>query len=142
MKKKMLIAIVVVAVIAAVVYAFLNGFGFGKGNGVGNGNTKIIINQESIDDEENNIIIEEEKIETQEENENSNSTTECAVIKISVYGNEYLHESERITLDDFIIMIEEFEDVVVQIKDDNASLKAYNALIDRLEDVNIDYVEQ
>jgi len=141
------IAIVVVAIIAVVVYAIWHGIGAGKGNGAGDGegdgNTKIVTNQESAADEENDTIIEEEDVETQEENENANDTLEGAVVKISVFGNEYLHESERITLDDFIIMIKSIDgDVVVQIKDDNASLKAYNALIDRLEEENISYVEK
>ena len=50
---------------------------------------------------------------------------------------------ERITLDDFISKVKEIEgDLVVEVKDDKASLKAYNSLIDRLEELKASIIEK
>ena len=47
------------------------------------------------------------------------------------------------TLDDFLAEMKEFdEDVIVEITDDNASLKAYNKLINALEEIAITYTEK
>lgn len=85
--------------------------GFGKGDGEGKGEVQ------------KEIIIEKTNF------------------KISVYKNEYLYESERISIDDFIDKLKSAKgDVSVQVVDDNASLKAYKTLTDRLKKENISYI--
>ena len=40
------------------------------------------------------------------------------------------------------MLVQEMEEnVVVEIKDDNASLRAYNTLLDKLEEMEMDYIE-
>lgn len=65
------------------------------------------------------------------------------VLKVSIVGNEYFYENERISFDDFISKVKEIEgDLVVEVKDAKASLKAYNNLIDRLEDLKVSITEK
>ena len=138
-----LLFIVFVAVIAGVFYLIMHGLGKGIGNGAGDnegdGNTTISTTQESAAFEENDKIIEKDL----EGEENSLDNFEGAVIQINVVENEYFYENERITLDDFVNKTKQIDgDFVVEVKDDNASLNAYNDLIDRLEKEAVRYVEK
>ena len=138
-----LLFIVFVAVIAGVFYLIMHGLGKGIGNGAGDnegdGNTTISTTQESAAFEENDKIIEKDL----EGEENSLDNFEGAVIQINVVENEYFYENERITLNDFVNKTKQIDgDFVVEVKDDNASLNAYNDLIDRLEKEAVRYVEK
>ena len=138
-----LLFIVFVAVIAGVFYLIMHGLGKGIGNGAGDnegdGNTTISTTQESAAYEENDKIIEKDL----EGEENSLDNFEGAVIQINVVENEYFYENERITLDEFVNKTKQIDgDFVVEVKDDNASLNAYNDLIDRLEKEAVRYVEK
>ena len=146
-----IIAVVLVVAVVAVVLLFGKGGGTGggAGEGEGDGNTKVVTNQTSSSNEENDTVVpveekeEEEKEETEEQNKGATDTFEGAVIKISVVESEYFYDNERITLDDFMIILHGIEsDLVVEVKDDNASLRAYNELIERLEEEKIRYVEE
>lgn len=130
--KKILLVIVVIVIIAIAAMLGL-GLGFGNGSGDGKGDGKP------------NTVQEDSKIDESEKptEKNAEEDNKGVVIKVSVVGNEYFYENERITLDDFISKVKEIEgDLVVEVKDDKASLKAYNSLIDRLEELKASIIEK
>lgn len=125
MKKLILVVIVLIAIAVIIL-----GLGVGFGNG----------------GEKTNTIQEDSKTEESEgptEKNSAEDDNKRVVIKVSVVGNEYLYENERISLDDFISKVKEIEgNLVVEVKDDKASLKAYNSLIDRLEELKVTITEK
>ena len=61
---------------------------------------------------------------------------------MTVHEKEYIYENTTMSLDDLINKLMNIEgDIIVEIKDENATLKAYNKLIDALEDKKIEYKE-
>ena len=136
---KKILAIIVVIVVIAVVAMLGIGLGFGKGSGDGSGDGKTNTSQEAIITEEHNTVEEQTEVE-QDDVENDSEDT---IIKVSVVGNEYFYENERVSLDDFISKLEKLEgEVVVEVKDDKASLRAYNNLIEKLEELKISFTEK
>ena len=132
------IIVVLVLVIAALIYFGIGaGLGNGAGDGEGDGNTKTKITEKSDNSEE-------QKIETTEkEDEDSEDVYEGAILMITVVESEYFYENERIALEDFVAIVEGTEgELVVKIKDDRASLKAYNKLLDELDKLNVEYIEE
>lgn len=80
---------------------------------------------------------------TEVELDDAENDSEDTIIKVSVVGNEYFNENERVSLDVFISKLEELEgEIVVEIKDDKASLRAYNNLIEKLEELKIPFTEK
>lgn len=139
-----IVIVAIVATVAVVGYLIWKGRGLGIGNGAGNGegdgNTQIVTNQEKSSDEETNVV--DEEVETHEQNDDAIDEFDGDVVKITVSENEYVYDSEKTTLDDFIAFLNQKDgEFIVKIKDENASLKAYNALIDLLEENHIQYVE-
>lgn len=127
--KKILLVIVVIVII---VIAAMLGLGLGFGNGFGDGKLNTVQEDSKIDESE----------KTTEKNAEEDNN-KGVIIKVSVVGNEYFYENERISLDDFISKVKEIEgDLVVEVKDDKASLKAYNSLIDRLEELKVSIIEK
>ena len=122
--KKILILVVIVIIVIAAMFGF--GLGLGKGDGRGEG------------DEKNNTIQEDTQTDKSEETTEINSEEDEIIIKVSVVGNEYFYENERISLDDFVSRVKEMKgNLVVEVKDDKASLKAYKGLINRMKELNI-----
>ena len=81
--------------------------------------------------------------QTEVEQDGVENDSEDTIIKVSVVGNEYFYENERVSLDDFISKLEKLEgEVVVEVKDDKASLRAYNNLIEKLEELKISFTEK
>jgi hypothetical protein len=75
--------------------------------------------------------------------EDEKGKDEITEIKVTVVENEYFYENERVDLDDLMDRIDAFEEKPeVRIKDDNASRKAYDKLIDRLKEKSIQYTEE
>lgn len=129
MKKILLILVAIVIIIIAVMLGL--GLGFGKGSGDGNGDGKA------------NAVQEVSKIEEITEKELAEEDDKGTIMKISVVGNEYFYENERILLEDFISKVKEIEgNLIVEVKDDKASLKAYNRLIDQLDELKISITEK
>ena len=136
---KKILAIIVVIVVIAVVAMLGIGLGFGKGSGDGSGDGKTNTSQEAINTEEHNMVEEQ----TEVEQDDAGNDSEGTIIKVSVVGNEYFYENERVSLDDFISKFEKLEgEVVVEVKDDKASLRAYNNLIEKLEELKISFTEK
>lgn len=136
---KKILAIIVVIVVIAVVAMLGIGLGFGKGSGNGSGDGKTNTSQEAINTEEHNTVEEQTEVE-QDDVENDSEDT---IIKVSVVGNEYFYENERVSLDDFISKLEKLEgEIVVEVKDDKASLRAYDNLIEKLEELKVPFTEK
>lgn len=137
----------VLIVVAVFIVAFMLGYGIGlgvgngMGDGTGDGNTAVESSAEVVEEQEE----EEEEVEA----ENEEKTTEVGaettrIIEVTIVGSDYFYENERIIFDDLIAVIAEAEaegELVVKIVDDNASLNAYDALINKLEDMYVDYTE-
>ena len=135
----------VLIVVAVFIVAFMLGYGIGLGVGngmgddTGDGNTAVESSAEVVEEQE------EEEVEA----ENEEKTTEVGaettrIIEVTIVGSDYFYENERIIFDDLIAVIAEAEaegELVVKIVDDNASLNAYDALINKLEDMYVDYTE-
>ncbi|AVM69514.1 hypothetical protein C3V36_09830 [Lachnospiraceae bacterium oral taxon 500] len=141
--KKKLSTVFVIAVIAAVIilFKFGNGFGigFGIGQGKGDGNAK----ESAAQKEASKIEDDRAKEEVKKEQGSSEDVNKDATLKVSVVGNEYFYDNDRISLDDLIKKIKEVEgDMMIEVKDDNASLKAYNALLDKLTELQIPFTKQ
>lgn len=65
-----------------------------------------------------------------------------AAAEVSVLENEYIYENQRVTLDQLAEILAGMEgDVTVRVTDDNASLNAYNALLEKLGELDIPFVE-
>ncbi len=65
------------------------------------------------------------------------------IVHVTVMGNEYFYDNQRITLTELLDELETIQErLVVEIIDDNASLNAYDGLIEALEDAAYDYTEK
>lgn len=135
---KKILTIIVVIIVVAVLLLLGAGLGFGKGNGKGDGGAKVENSQTKADNEENKTI------DVHDASDKASEGKEISIaVKVSVVGNEYFYDNERLSLDELIAEIQKMDDsIVVEIKDDNASLKAYNAMIDALEENSINYIEK
>lgn len=144
--------IVIVAIVALVLcLGFGLGLGGGIGDGEGDGNSKVEITQDETPKSENDVVQTEtneiensENVETSEtESEEDVDTYKEEILRVNVVENDYFYENERISIEDFSLKVEAIDSIVtVEVKDDNASLNAYNTLIDLLEEENISYVEK
>lgn len=119
------------AVILAIIFVFGGGHGNGKGDGT------VTVQEESTTEPS-------ERSDEQEGNSQDNDIVADTAtnIKVSVVGNDYFYENERISLDDFITKIKEEGEILVEVRDDNASLKAYNSLINKLKEFKIPFTER
>lgn len=130
-------AVIVLAIAAVIVLVGYFG-GAGWGDGDGDGNSSVATNQETSSSEENDVVDSEE-----ENSENKEDEYDGAILAITVYENEYLYDNEEISLAGFIEIVKAVEgEFVVEVKDNNASLRAYNALLDKLEEMNVNVVEK
>ena len=140
--------ILIVAALAVVALIIYYGFGLGKGNGMGDskgdGNSKFVSNQQNVVVEDNKTeTVEEQPTPTLKPEEEATDVFEGAILNITVMGNDYIYDNERITMDELIKVFDEVEgSLVVEVVDDNSSLRAYNKLLDKLEELKIDYVEK
>lgn len=144
--KNLLIAALAVTLVVLVCYGLGAGFGGGAGSGEGDGNSKVKADGESssvIEIVEEDVTPTIEPTEEATEEQDGADVFEGAVLAINVVGNDYFYNNERILLEDFILVVKDVEGkVVVEVKDDNASLRAYNGLLDKLDEMDIDYIEK
>lgn len=138
--KKLLGILALLVILAIIILFLLGGLGWGTGGGSGEGkegkegneSTRTEETQESPKIENNETPSPEEETEEKE-----------TIIKVSVVESDYFYDSERVDLDTLAEIIQEFDEKpTVKIIDDNASLKAYNKLLDRLEELEISYLEE
>ena len=131
---KKLLGILIAIIIVVVIFALLGnglGFGFGKGDGSGEGtrdNNTSTVSDATVDNE------------TKPTTEDVNK---AATIAVTVFENDYIYQNKKTSLDDFIKELKVIDYAfVVEVTDDNASLKAYSNLIEALEEESIEYTEK
>lgn len=117
-----IIVLVVVAVVAVVGF-LTDGFGFGggKGDGEGEGN----VSEASNDTDVSEPVV--EKLD---------------FLNVTVSENEYLYQNSRLQLDELMDkLVVDAADTEVKVTDENASKRAYEKLLNALEEKNIRYIE-
>lgn len=121
---KWFVRIVIVAVAFFTVYWIGKG-GWGRGGGEGD------------NDGEGNDV------EILEEAENPTPIVEeLEYVSVSVDGNDYIYQNNKMTLDELITQLTvSAEKVPVRITDANASRNAYTSLIEALRENHIRYIE-
>lgn len=131
---KKLLGILIAIIIVVVIFALLGnglGFGFGKGDGSGEGtrdNNTSTVSDATVDNETKPTTEDVDK---------------AATIAVTVFENDYIYQNKKTSLDDFIKELKVIDYAfVVEVTDDNASLKAYNNLIEALEEESIEYTEK
>lgn len=141
--KKVLGALIIIAVIVLGGFTRCTagiglGLGLGPGRGNGDGNNPIEVNNDANEEQ----VAETESEDTAESSDVENENKET-IIKVSVAGSDYFYENEKIELDLLLQRIKKTEGrYVVEIKDEQASKKAYEALIKSLKKENISYTEK
>lgn len=131
---KKLISMIIVLVIIAVALTIGNCLGWGKGNGNGSG-----------DGTGNGNGTGQETVAAGEDVSGSETEDKYngAVYAITVAENDYFYDNNRMALEDIEKMLKESEgEKIVEIKEDKASIKAYNKLVELLEELEVDYVEK
>lgn len=131
---KKLLGILIAIIIVVVIFALLGnglGFGFGKGDGSGEGtrdNNTSTVSDATVDHETKPATEDVDK---------------AATIAVTVFENDYIYQNKKTSLDDFIKELKAIDYAfVVEVTDDNASLKAYSNLIEALEEESIEYTEK
>lgn len=124
-----------VLIIAIILSIFLNGFGLGIGNGIA---------EDSDKEESKDKVSESQQVQdTSEEETKEDKSKYDSVYVIAVVKNDYIYNNISIELDEFIKKIEATtENIIIEIIDDRASLKAYNRLTERLDELKIAYIEK
>lgn len=119
-----IIIIAAVAVIVVAVAGFLtDGFGLGGGQGDGEG--------------EGNVSAEQSETEVSEP-----VLEELDFLNVTVSENEYLYQNSRLQLDELMDkLVTDAAGAEVKITDENASKRAYENLINALEEKNIRYIK-
>jgi len=117
------------------------GFGNGFGDGEGDGNSTSESQTESTEQEEVEDVEEVEE-ESVAEKTTENGDEAVLILEVTIMGNDYFYENERIALDALMTEIESTEgQYIVKILDDNASLNAYENLVDELDAIYAEYIE-
>lgn len=135
-----IILILVLLIAAAVFFLLRGGFGFGSGSrNADEGNTVSESSAESENTEttapvEETTVPEETVITTAEE---------ILYADVTVKENGYLYQNESIELDSLADELQKLDaGTRVRIKDEDASLNAYNALTAKLDELSIPYEEK
>ena len=142
--KKVLGLIVLLIIIAIVIFILVSlgpGMGFGKGSVQGEGDgTGEGTGDYTASTEFNGTNNQETTAPIATTPSQPNSPT---IVAISVVEGKYLYQNKTISLDDFLAELSSFEEAfIVEITDDNATLRAYNKLIDLLKENSINFLEK
>jgi ABC-type antimicrobial peptide transport system permease subunit len=133
---KKLLGILIAIIIVIVIFTLLGnglGFGFGKGKGDGSGEGT----------RDNNTSTVSDATEDNETKPTTEDVDKAATIAVTVFENDYIYQNKKTSLNDFIKELKVIDYAfVVEVTDDNASLKAYNNLIEDLEEESIEYTEK
>lgn len=121
----LVIIIIAAVVVIVVVVGFLtDGFGLGGGQGDGEGEGNVSDDQSS-DTEAPELVVEE-----------------LDFLNVTVSENEYIYQNSRLQLDELMDkLVTDAADTKVKITDENASKRAYENLINALEEKNIRYIK-
>ena len=137
----LIVVLIIVAVIIFILVSLGSGLGFGKGSGQGAGDGTSEGNGDyTASTEFNGTENQETSASVSTTPSQPNSPT---VVAISVVEGKYLYQNKTISLDDFLAELSSFEEAfIVEITDDNATLRAYNKLIDLLKENSINFLEK
>ena len=129
--KKLLAIFAAITIIAIILFMLVGlGLGFGKGSASGEGEGEPSASQQ----------VDESAKEADEETKDDSA--EGSAIKVAVVKSEYFYENRRIELDALLEIIGAIEgNFIVEVTDDNAALKAYKKLLDKLDELEIPYNE-
>ena len=124
MKKIISLIIILVVVAIALTVGNCGGSGDGDGGGNGSGSGQGVENttagEVSTDDDYNGVVY-----------------------AITVVESDYFYNNDRVELEDIESMIKATSgEFIVEIKEDKASLKAYNKLVEKLEELGVKYIEK
>ena len=136
--KKLLAFLAGIIIIAIILFMLFGGSGIWKGSSSGDGESGISTSQkvDEVDEPAENAV------ENDQCDEKKTDSDEGTVIEVSVVKSEYFYNNKSVELDDLIGIIGEIEGkVVVEVTDDNAALKPYNKLLDKLDELEIQYIE-
>lgn len=131
--------IAVILIIIIIIFAVLfllsrHGFGFGKGNNSSDSSAVPAIAQ-----------IQEPEISSDNTVSTTTSTTAAEnYIEVKIDENNYLYNNTKYSVENIDQLIDELNkntDSIVKIVENEASLKAYNTLIDRLNENKISYID-
>ena len=147
--KKFLGILAGIVILAIIILLLIGGLGLGAGSGGGGeGESEGVSERSSTTQEETASPKQEEdpakELDVRDESgSNKDDSEEGTVIEVSVVKSEYFYENKSIELDALVDIITSVDGkLVVEVTDDNASLRAYNKLIDALEDHGVTYVEE
>ena len=140
MKKLLaILAFIVIAILIAIILLGGSGFGFGNGSGNGSGNGANSLSEavSTSTTPAKQEVTKEIMPAVEEPDDNSER-----IISVSVVEGDYFYENQRIDLDDLEQLLEETDEkFIVEVTDDNATLKAYQKLLNKLEQMDVSYTE-
>lgn len=140
-----IVVILVVALLLGFIFGSGDGFGLGKGKGDGGeeAGVKNLSNVTIVEETEHAEEIETEpETSTEATEKNKTEKKDKTILEVTVVKKEYLYKNKRIELDDLIEVLTNMDgEVVVMITDDNASLRAYKKLTNKLDELSIPYSE-
>ena len=123
---KKIISLIIILVVVAIALTVGNcggsgdGDGGGNGSGSGEGTENTTAGEVSTDDDFNGVVY-----------------------AITVVESDYFYNNDRVELTDIESMLKATSgEFIVEIKEDKASLKAYNKLVEKLEELGVKYVEK
>ncbi|MBQ5918766.1 MAG: hypothetical protein IIW92_09420 [Lachnospiraceae bacterium] len=126
MKKIISLIIILVVVAIALTVGNCGGSGSGDGDGGGNGSgsgegaENTTAGEVSTEDDFNGVVY-----------------------AITVVESDYFYNNDRVELTDIESMVKATSgEFIVEIKEDKASLKAYNKLVEKLEELGVKYIEK
>ena len=77
-----------------------------------------------------------------ESNGGNPNQSDSVSVQITVSGNDYIYDNKTISFDEISKIIDDFgENYIVEVYDDSASEKAYQALIEKITELSISYTE-
>lgn len=125
-----LAAVVLIGVALFLLHKF-HLFPFGSGSGDGNGSGSETSVSSAID--------ESSPVETTITAITTN-VEEITYVDVTVNGNSYIYQNQTMELDQLLKELDQLDpDITVKIKDERASLKAYQNLTDALDDRKLNY---
>ena len=126
-------------VVGVAVGGFAVGYYVGShSGGLGDGSELGIVQEETADRE----IIPAEPDETVTEPPSTEPVTEnLSYIKVVVSGNDYIYKGEVYTREAFLGIVRANPDLPVRISENGASMRAYQGLLEALDEQGVTYVE-
>lgn len=124
-----------VTLAAAAMLLFTRGPGLGLGDGMGIGNAPADVPTPPAQ-------VEQTQSTTQRETQPETAPVEKRILLVTVAENDYLYENQKYDLNGLMACITAVEgEFVVEIREDNASLRAVRDLTDSLAEVSISYIQ-